>query len=133
MITGKVARILNEFQLVLNVGVRQGVKPGMRFLIYEEGEEVRDPENGEALGKLELVKAEVEVVHVQETLCLVQAKEKKTESAPMVLSAKLAEVKPSARSGYERTHEKLYVRSGDIAGTASAGPITVGDRARTVE
>lgn len=133
MITGRVARILNEFQLVLNVGARQGVKPGMRFVVYEEGEEIRDPENGEALGKLELVKAEVEAVHVQDAICLVQAKEKKAESVPMVLSAKLAEVKPSARSGYDRTYEKLYVRSGDIAGTASAGPIAVGDRARSVE
>ncbi len=133
MITGKVARILNEFQLVLNVGARQGVKPGMCFIVYEEGEEIRDPENGEALGKLELVKAEVEVVHVQESLCLVQAKEKKAATVPTVLSAKLAEVKPSARSGYDRTHEKLYVRTSEIAGTASAGPITVGDYARTVE
>ena len=133
MIIGKVARILNEFQLVLNVGLQQGVKPGMTFIIFEQADEIKDPETGESLGRLEIVKAEVTVAHAQDTLCLVQAKPKEKETVPTVLSAKLAEVKPSAKSRFDKEHEKLFVRSTEITGTATAGPISVGDMARTLE
>ena len=133
MITGKVAKILNEFQLVLNVGSTQGVQKGMPFVIYEEGEDITDPESGELLGKLEIVKGEVEVSHVQDTICLAQSKELPQKGKPMVLSAKLAEVTPYAKSKLEKEHEKLYVKQSDISGAPAAGPIEVGDLARSVE
>lgn len=133
MITCKVAKILNEFQLVLNVGAKQGVTKGMTFVIYEEGDEIQDPETGQSLGKLEIVKGEVEVSHVQETLCLALSKELPKQGAPTVLSARLAEVTSSAKSKLEKEREKLHVKSSDISRTRATGPIAVGDLARSVE
>jgi hypothetical protein len=133
MINGKVARILNEYQLVLNVGYADGVKKGMLFVIYEPGDEITDPESGESLGSLELVKGEVAVSHVQETISIAQSKEIENKSTSTVLSARLAEITPSAKSHFEKNFEKLDVRRSDISGTSTAGPITVGDLARSVE
>ena len=133
MITCKVAKILNEFQLILNVGSRQGVAKGMAFVVYEEGEEIQDPETGQSLGKLEIVKGEVEVSHVQETLCLAQSKELPKQGAPTVLSAKLAEVTPYSKSKLEKEREKLHVKSSDVSAARVSGPIAVGDLARSVE
>lgn len=133
MITAKVAKILNEFQLVLNVGAQQGVKKGMQFIIFEEGEEIKDPQSGSSLGRMELVKGEVEVTHVQDALCLVQSKAIQKEAAPTVLSAKLAEVTPSAKSKLEKDFHRLYVKQSDITGLPTARPISVGDLARNVD
>lgn len=133
MIKGRVAKILNEFQLVLNVGSKQGAKTGMRFVIYEEGDEIKDPETGESLGTLEIVKGEIKLSHVQETISIAQSKETKKEASSTVLSARLAEITPSLKSRLESEHEKLPVSRGDISGVHSVGPIKVGDRVRSVE
>lgn len=65
MIETKVANILSPTKVVLAAGTEQGVRVGMTFVIYELGEEVKDPENGASLGRLELHKAEVKVNQVQ--------------------------------------------------------------------
>lgn len=65
-IEGKVAEIVDEYTVVINRGQEHGVEEDMRFVIYEPGEEIKDPETDESLGKFEYVKAKVEVVNVQE-------------------------------------------------------------------
>ena len=68
-IRGKVARILNSREMVINVGVQNGVTVGMRFEVMDaKGEDIRDPDTGELLGSLERPKVEVEVAKVQERL-----------------------------------------------------------------
>ena len=43
-IRGKVARILNSRDMVINVGSRSGVAVGMRFDVMDaKGEDIRDP------------------------------------------------------------------------------------------
>jgi hypothetical protein len=64
-----VAKVLDEYTLVINRGSNQGVKEGQRFLIYElSNEEVKDPATEESLGYLEIVKGIGKVTHVQDRL-----------------------------------------------------------------
>ena len=72
-IEGLVARILNDESVVINRGSAHGVKEGMRFAIFTELDEVKDPETGESIGKLELVKARVVAMHVQENMATAEA------------------------------------------------------------
>ena len=68
-IRGKVARILNSREMVINVGAHNGVTVGMRFVVMDaKGEDIRDPDTGKLLGSLERPKVEVEVAKVQERL-----------------------------------------------------------------
>ena len=64
MIMGKVARILSDEEVVLNVGSEDGVKEDMKFVIFSESDHVFDPETGEDLGAIEIVKGRVRVYHV---------------------------------------------------------------------
>jgi hypothetical protein len=65
-IEGKVATVLNERELVLNVGSEEGVKVGMRFkILYPDGIEITDPDTGAQLGSVEWPKTEVKIVNVQ--------------------------------------------------------------------
>lgn len=129
-VTGSVARILDEITLVLSVGEQEGVSKGMKFVVYEQGDEIKDPTTGASLGKLEIVKAEVVAVHVQEHLTLAKSPLVQDQSSTTVLSARLQETHSTTSSG--QAHQKLYVRTGDIAGVAQIKPVAVGDCVRSV-
>lgn len=62
---GKVVKILDSYRVVINFG-KDIAKKGQKFIIYDEGEEIMDPDTKVSLGKLEILKATVEIEHVQE-------------------------------------------------------------------
>jgi hypothetical protein len=66
----KVVKILSETELVLGSGSNNGVREGMEFVIYEDGDEIIDPETKLSLGTLEIVKGYVTVVNVQPQLSI---------------------------------------------------------------
>src|SRR5947207_1217172 len=65
MVYTKVARIISDTDLILAAGSEDGVKEGTEFVIFQLGEPIPDPETGESLGELELVKGRVVATHVQ--------------------------------------------------------------------
>ena len=69
MIKTKVAQVLSTTQLILAAGSEEGVREGMEFVIYALGRQIADPDTGQSLGQLEMVKGRVKVAYVQEKLC----------------------------------------------------------------
>ncbi len=133
-IEGKVAKILDDQSLVLNVGSAQGVTPGMLFCIFAAVEEVKDPDTGQSLGAWEAVKGYVQAAHPQErlTVCRVYTPQQRSaeERAGNVLSAEMIEVS-LLRSSSPRA--RLNVDRSQLSGMPEIGPIAVGDRARSVD
>lgn len=79
LIRGKVARILNSREIVINVGSRRGVDVGMRFDVMDTtGGEIADPDTGASLGSVERPKVRVEVSSVQERLSVATTYRKET-------------------------------------------------------
>jgi len=65
VITGKVAEIISDREVVLNRGSEDGVREGMYFKILDPNAvEVRDPDTGEVLGGLKRVKVVVRAEQV---------------------------------------------------------------------
>lgn len=72
LLQGKVAKILNEREVAINLGQSQGVKKGMRFAILAPTpEEIRDPETNELLDIVDRAKVFVRATEVREkiTIC----------------------------------------------------------------
>jgi hypothetical protein len=65
---GKVVHVSDKFSVVINAGAEQDVKVGMKFLVVGLGDLIRDPDTGEELERLEIVRGRAEVVHVQPKL-----------------------------------------------------------------
>jgi hypothetical protein len=132
---GKVARILDDHTLVLNVGTAHGVAQGMVFCIFAPVEEVKDPDSGQSLGAWEAVKGYVQASHPQErlTVCRAWAPERPSpeDRSAHVLSAEMIEV--SMLHGGSQPKARLNVDRAELAGMPEVGPIRVGDRARAVE
>lgn len=73
-IEGKVAKILDKHTLVANIGEGDGVEEGMHFLIYQPGEEIRDPDTRELLGTApDVEKAEVVADEVKENMTIMES------------------------------------------------------------
>lgn len=68
LLKGHILKVLSPYKVLINLGRQHGVKRGMKFIIYEEGDMIYDPKSGKPVEKLELVKGEVEVIHVQEKM-----------------------------------------------------------------
>lgn len=74
-ITGQVAAIINEREVVLNLGLTSGVSPGMKFRIMDQPTVVKDPSSGEELGIVSREKVRVKVVKVQPKLSIARTYE----------------------------------------------------------
>src|SRR5688500_13149048 len=73
MVKGRVIRILDDRNLVLNVGEQQKVTHGMRFGIYTPADEIVDPETKAILGRYRTRKALVEARVVYPRFSIVSA------------------------------------------------------------
>ena len=140
-IEGKVARILDEYSIVINVGRDNGVVDGMVFVIFvQSDDEVKDPDSGEVLGKLENIKEHIFVAHVQDKFSTCVAGEKEapcgeheSHGAQTLSGAMMAESMTARPGGGRISNEKLNVNTSQVTGVPQLGPISVGDRVRSVE
>jgi|SRR5580704_4282578 hypothetical protein len=64
----RVVKIIDPFTLVINKGSRHGVTELNHLVLFTYGDDLDDPETGEPLGKLEIVKGRGKVKHLQETM-----------------------------------------------------------------
>ena len=127
-IDGKVAKILNSRELVINRGTEHGVKEGMRFEVIEELEEVLDPDTNVSIGTISRVKIRVKIAHVQSRLSFARTYETYVvpEASPLtaafalpsLVARNVTRVKTiaSASEGYSGTpyeEGKSFVQIGD--------------------
>lgn len=69
LLDGKVAKILNSRELVINIGSKQGVALGMIFEVLDpKGENIVDPDTGEVLGSVDRPKVKVKITRVLEKI-----------------------------------------------------------------
>ena len=76
MIQTKVAKIVSPTELILAAGAEDGVVEGMEFIVYSLSDPVTDPETGEELGRIEIVKARLLAAHVQDQITVARTRSK---------------------------------------------------------
>ena len=65
IITGEVISVLQNQQIIINRGKKDGVEPGQKYQVYRKGEILSDPKTGESLGALESICGYGTVAQVQ--------------------------------------------------------------------
>jgi hypothetical protein len=65
------------FEVVISRGARDGLRLGQRFVVFTYGPEVEDPDTGENLGRIELVRGRGEIIHLQDNMATVRSVEKR--------------------------------------------------------
>lgn len=69
----KVAKIIDEFKVALTKGLNDGIKEGMEFRVYEQSEEIVDPDTGEILESLIVEKGTGLIVQVQKKISVLKS------------------------------------------------------------
>lgn len=72
---------IDEENIVINAGINKNIKEGDKFIIYGLSEELYDIDGKESLGRLELVRGNGVVVHVQEKMSIVRSAEYEKEES----------------------------------------------------
>lgn len=67
----RVAKVLDEFRVVINQGALDGVKVGQSYQFFALGQEIFDPETRESLGQLEEIRGIGKVIHAQERMSII--------------------------------------------------------------
>ena len=91
LIEGKVAKVLNGRELVINRGSDQGVANGTKFRVLDSGEPILDPDTDKKLGSIDREKIRVKVVYTQPTLAVAQTYQTYGTSSPLLLAELLGQ------------------------------------------
>jgi hypothetical protein len=103
----KVVHITSPFEVVINHGQSDFVKPGDRFVIFGEGPQIRDPDSGQDLGTLELVRGQGEVIHVQDHLATIRTLQRNRIHATKRITRELGGLYALADMGRKLVEEEL--------------------------
>lgn len=69
-----VAKVIDDYKLVINRGSEHGIREGQRMLVYcISDEDIKDPETGESLGFLELVRGTGKIIFIQEKISILES------------------------------------------------------------
>lgn len=130
----KIAKILDEYNIVINAGTNHGVAIGDEFQILDvTSNPVEDPDTKEIIGYLNLIKASVIVIDVQEKMCICTSEESKTSMGILAdtLSNMTGHMHP-----YGKTEKvRLNIDYSDVTGGLSKSnePIRVGDSVKLIK
>jgi hypothetical protein len=80
----KVAKVVNTYSVVLNVGQNEGVDIGDDYILYRVGEDILDPDTGESLGAYEQIVGRGTITHVQDLMSTLVSSEIKESGRKVV-------------------------------------------------
>lgn len=73
-----VVEVIDNFKIVINKGEVDGIRKGERILLYRlSDDEIIDPQTGESLGYLEIVKGTGKIIHLQEKMSIIESDQTK--------------------------------------------------------
>jgi hypothetical protein len=122
MILGKVARIISDKEVILNIGSVDGVAEDMEFVVYVEGDHIFDPETKEDLGPIETVKSRVTIVHVMERMSRAE-----TSTYEIKIDDDFYDYER-----FETRHYRLDVESSDLEPLEEDYTVRIGDSVKSV-
>lgn len=117
---GKVVSVVNDTTVVVNIGADHSIRTGQTFVVVGLGETITDPDTGEVLEQLELVRGRVEATHVQQKISTLTSidvqrdpdiKEIKRSGHAALYS--FGPTTESVRIGLDRTKPLISPRVGD--------------------
>lgn len=133
-ITFKVIKIIDEFSLVINSGLKDGISVGDSIEIFLEGDEIVDPFNEDrVLGTLDFIKDTLEVteVYTEFAVCKKIVTEEVNTPSPLQKVISQSMVGIAGTKETKVTVKKININASEITGRKTGDKvIRIGDIAR---
>lgn len=82
----KVVKVIDPYRIVINRGSEHGIAENQKFMLYAVDEdELRDPDTGESLGQLEIVKGIGKATHVQSKMTTIESSKRETSGSKKIV------------------------------------------------
>ncbi|WP_431826376.1 hypothetical protein [Microbacterium algeriense] len=115
VVVAKVATVISDYEVALNVGSESGVEIGDVAVLFREVV-VEDPDSGEELGVVSYPKLQLRVNLVQDRFCTARIIDSAATSfVSSLLVASGSTRKKIASSGVRATADSVYVEIGEPA------------------
>ncbi|MBQ7665731.1 MAG: hypothetical protein IJS42_03350 [Synergistaceae bacterium] len=88
VLTGRVIKVINDYEIVIDKGSNDEVKSAYRFLVYRLDDEIFDPATHESLGRLEIVCGEGKPKHIQERFTTIESCQKRITGKRRIVTKK---------------------------------------------
>lgn len=96
-----VVTVIDDYKIAINKGGNNGIKLGQRMLVYRlSEEEIVDPDTGESLGYLEIVKGTGRIIYIQETMSILESDNYQNDNIFMPI--RLDPIKPTGGEPKDR-------------------------------
>jgi hypothetical protein len=95
---GRIAKFLDKYTVVINIGAEDGVEQSDKFVVYEVSDPVIDPETEEDLGSIEYTKAKIRPENIMENMTVMKTSESTTTTPISNVAALTGETKPKKLS-----------------------------------
>lgn len=132
----KVVKILDEYNLIINAGRGHGIELNDEFQILDKkGSKVVDPDTNEVIGRLDLVKATVEVTELHEKMCICSSRKVINNNSPFANMALASPLTSISEAITPTEQEKLNVDLTQITGgkRKSNRKIKIGDTVKLLK
>ncbi len=101
-----VAKVIDKNTLVINKGEIDGIRESQRMLVYcNSNEEIKDPNTGESLGYLEIVKGTGKIIRVQEKMSTLQSDRVYIKPEPKLKSLSFIDNNPDKKMNIQKNIE----------------------------
>ena len=126
IIEGKVAKILNTREIVINRGSVDGVQQGMKFEVIDDFYEIFDPDTNNSLGTFKRVKIRVKAAEIHTRFSIARTYETYRVTEPSAIE--IATI-PTAASIFSKTVTKVRtISSSETDYEEGRGHVQVGDK-----
>ena len=69
-----VAQVIDNYTLILNKGLNDGIKENQKYLVYKLGDIFIDPETQEDLGRWEIIRGKGEIIEVRDKYSVLKSR-----------------------------------------------------------
>lgn len=123
-----ITKIMNNYEVVLNVGKKDGINENQHFAVLGESNPIYDPETGELLGTIPYVKAELKVKKLYDNLTVCEDSENGTRFKLYNIGVGLKN-----QNNIEVVHNKLNVDIDDLTESEVEQAVKIGDLVEIID
>lgn len=120
-----ITKIMNNYEVVLNVGKKDGINENQHFAVLGESNPIYDPETGELLGTIPYVKEELKVKKLYDNLTVCEDSENGTRFNLFNIGLN--------NQNMEVVHNKLNVDIDDLTESEVEQTVKIGDLVEIID
>ncbi len=128
-----ITKVMNNYEVVLNVGKTDGITEKTRFVVFGESNPVFDPITNEPLGTIPYEKAKLKVKQLFDNLTICEDIDNGTYFQTSVFTSLDNTINSALYGNHKTVHNKLNVDIDDLTESELEQTLKIGDTVKVID